>query len=303
MNAPDDQLIEKLLRSSPQPRPPQNLKERLLMQAKSFPSPSSSQPSILAQPGGGWFRRWWPVLVPAGFSLVCAVVLAVQQQEIRALKQTIETLSGSVAPATPEVAANDAPAPVQDPAAEAQEIARLKELVGKLNGEISELEKLRTENQGLRAKLSATQTGSLAEDLDALARAKERAQRIACVNNMKQLSLSVRIWAGDNADRYPTDIVCMSNEMSTPKILVCPADEGHVAAPNFDSFTTANCSYEWFLNPPGSDAEPTRVLTRCPIHATIGIYDGSVFNGAATNHPDWLIQRDGKLYYESPSRQ
>jgi hypothetical protein len=306
MKGPDDQLIENLLRTAPQPRPPQGLKGKLIMQARSFQSSSSSQPSILARPGGGWFRRWWPVLVPAGFSLVCAVVLAVQQQEIWALKKTIQTLSGSVVPATPEaatpaVAANDSP--VQDPAAEAQEIARLQELVGKLTGEISELEKMRTENQGLRARLSATQPGLSAEETDALAKAREKAETIRCVNNMKQLGLAVRIWAGDNADRYPPDIVCMSNVMNTPKILVCPTDKGHVVAPNFDSFTAANCSYEWFLNPSGSDTEPTRVMTRCPIHGTVGLYDGSVHMGAATNHPEGLIQRDGRLYYEPPSQQ
>ena len=305
MKTPDDQLIDKLLRTAPQPRPPQDLKGKLIMQAKSFQPPSSSQASILARPGGGWFRRWWPALVPAGFSLVCAVVLAVQQQEIWALKQTIQTLSSSVTPATPEdvtpaVAADDAL--VQDRAAEAREIARLKDLIGKLIGEISELEKLRTENQGLRAKLSATQAALSAEETDALVKAREKAEAINCVNNLKQLGLAARIWAGDNADRYPPDIVCMSNEMNTPKILVCPTDKGHVVAPNFDSFTTANCSYEWFLSPPGSDTEPTRVLTRCPIHGTVGLYDGSVQMGAATNHPEWFIQRDGKLYYEPSSR-
>ena len=37
--------------------------------------------------------------------------------------------------------------------------------------------------------------------LPALARAKAKAQRITCVNNLKQVGLSVRIWANDNGDR------------------------------------------------------------------------------------------------------
>src|ERR1700761_9183938 len=39
--------------------------------------------------------------------------------------------------------------------------------------------------------------------LPALARAKQKAQRISCVNNLKQLGTAYRIWANDNGDRYP----------------------------------------------------------------------------------------------------
>ena len=42
--------------------------------------------------------------------------------------------------------------------------------------------------------------------LPALARAKAKAQRITCVNNLKQVGLSVRIWANDNGDRYPSQV-------------------------------------------------------------------------------------------------
>jgi prepilin-type N-terminal cleavage/methylation domain-containing protein len=89
--------------------------------------------------------------------------------------------------------------------------------------------------------------------LPALARAKARAQRINCANNLKQVGLAFKTWALDNQDRYPMSVaatdggppaqvqfttaaaygapylyqvfVVMSNELSTPKILVCPSDE------------------------------------------------------------------------------
>src|SRR5215471_5060156 len=96
--------------------------------------------------------------------------------------------------------------------------------------------------------------------LPALARAKARAQRINCVNNLKQVGVAFRTWALDNGDVYPMRLGaaaggaqeyvgnrlaainnpygigaanskgvggmfgCMSNELSTPKILVCPAE-------------------------------------------------------------------------------
>src|SRR6266853_5517465 len=39
--------------------------------------------------------------------------------------------------------------------------------------------------------------------LPALARAKARAQRINCTNNLKQIGLSFRTWALDNGDAFP----------------------------------------------------------------------------------------------------
>src|SRR5438093_13321549 len=42
--------------------------------------------------------------------------------------------------------------------------------------------------------------------LPALAAAKKKAQRINCVNNLKQVGLSFRIWSGDNGDRNPMTV-------------------------------------------------------------------------------------------------
>src|ERR1700722_16458354 len=39
--------------------------------------------------------------------------------------------------------------------------------------------------------------------LPALAKAKQKAIKISCTNNLKQCGLAYRIWSGDNRDRYP----------------------------------------------------------------------------------------------------
>jgi len=66
--------------------------------------------------------------------------------------------------------------------------------------------------------------------LPALARAKEAAYRIKCVNNLKQLELAVKMYADDNeslypprtnAWRWPTQLL---EYYKTTNLLVCPTD-------------------------------------------------------------------------------
>jgi prepilin-type N-terminal cleavage/methylation domain-containing protein len=113
--------------------------------------------------------------------------------------------------------------------------------------------------------------------LPALAAAKRKAQRIACVNNLKQCGLAFRIWEGDNGDQYPMAVSTakggtmeyidgantfrhfqvMSNELSTPKILICPADTRMVAV-NFSDLKNQNVSY--FIGLDASELNPQRLL-------------------------------------------
>ena len=104
-----------------------------------------------------------------------------------------------------------------------------------------------------------------------------RAPRIVCVNNLKQDSLAFLMWAGDHNGKFPMevsianggtmelaatgDVVAtfrvMSNILTTPKILFCPADANHVLAKDFGAnYTIKNISY--FI---GLDADTNRSKT------------------------------------------
>jgi len=102
--------------------------------------------------------------------------------------------------------------------------------------------------------------------LPALAKAKQKAQRISCVNNQKEIGTAYRLWAGDNGDKVPaqqtTDLggwqnwggqgpsvgavtvtgigvnyAVMQNELGeAPKLLVCPSDQ-RTAWGQFDQTT------------------------------------------------------------------
>ena len=288
--------IEHRLRAAPQPRPPTGLRERLIAQIR-----TPARGSIRRNATGGGWRRWWPALAPAAVSAACAIVLTLHHLEMNDLKDTIQALTnaGNPAPPVPAVAVGDStPAPVAQDTGQ-DDLARLRETASQLRAEIARLEQLQEENNGLRAQLAAPSPGTFtAEEQAAMDKARERAQSINCVNNLKQIGLAVRTWGLDNGDVYSPDFLSMSNELSTPRILVCPGDTNRPVAADWASFTSANCSYE-YLAPNGSPADPTRVLARCPIHGNIGLCDGSVQQRVAKDHPEWLVQRDGKLYLET----
>jgi hypothetical protein len=296
--------IEKLLRKAPGFTPPAGLRERLIEQSPAERKETASRPSPLRPASRGWLRRWWPAVAPAAVSVACAVVLSAQQGKIRELKANIQTLLQT--PAVESAAQPDAGTAAARASAEMeQEINRLKELAARLKGEIGQLQQLQTENVKLRAQVAAPpELGLTPEETESLAKAKEKALSIACVNNLKQFGLAVRIWALDNNESNPPNVLSMSNELSTPKILVCPADTTRQAATDWSSFTMANCSYE-FLVPDEKDVDQDiqRVSVRCPIHGHIGLCDGSVQGRVAKEHPDRLVQRDGKLYLERPPAQ
>jgi len=143
--------------------------------------------------------------------------------------------------------------------------------------------------------------------LPALAAAKHKAQIINSENNMKQIGLAIRIWEGDNGDKYPWNVsvtnggvqeVCetgtdgfeknpaavfivMSNELSTTRILVCPNDPSKQPATDFQHLTANNISYELRTGINVSDANPGEVLAVDPINGIVLHCDGSVQKDAS----------------------
>jgi len=121
--------------------------------------------------------------------------------------------------------------------------------------------------------------------LPAINSAKLHAKRIACVNNLRQTGLGFLMFANDHNGKLPMQVSsrdggtaellkgtnqvsdeftkayrhfqALSNELGTPKILVCPMDT-RAAAENFPALRNTNVSY--FVNARAEIGQPMAIL-------------------------------------------
>jgi prepilin-type processing-associated H-X9-DG protein len=116
--------------------------------------------------------------------------------------------------------------------------------------------------------------------LAAISAAKSYAMQNNCANQLKSIAVAFRVWEGDNSDRFPMQAYTnefgapqfatasnafryfqvMSNELSNPLILICPADKKRTPAKDFWSdFNGSHISY--FIGLDADDKFPHRFLT------------------------------------------
>jgi prepilin-type N-terminal cleavage/methylation domain-containing protein len=120
--------------------------------------------------------------------------------------------------------------------------------------------------------------------LPALARAKARAQRIGCTSNLKQIGLAMRLYSNDHEGKFPwgvpqsdgggkplanfsdpSDTVTVdfqfllaSNELVTPKVVVCASDKSRPQATDWATFGMGNISYALGYV---DESKPTTILS------------------------------------------
>jgi len=99
--------------------------------------------------------------------------------------------------------------------------------------------------------------------LPVLKASRRHASRVSCVNNVKQILLTFRVWSQDHNDLLPMQVTVadggamelattgnvvaifqvMSNELTTPYLLNCPYDEQHSYIRDFTKLFAINISY------------------------------------------------------------
>ena len=132
--------------------------------------------------------------------------------------------------------------------------------------------------------------------LPALARGKAKAKDVACINNLKEIDVALRLWTGDQGDKYPwlvdsskggslgsadwTDhFRAISNELRTVELLRCPTDVTKRTGTNWTTLRgDVNVSY--FL---GTNS-PTESKTQA-----ILLGDRNVLGGGGGLDPYWNV--------------
>ncbi|PYK02209.1 MAG: hypothetical protein DME23_02250 [Verrucomicrobia bacterium] len=159
--------------------------------------------------------------------------------------------------------------------------------------------------------------------INAVSHHRFRPTWVKCTNNLKAIGFSFRIFANDHGDAFPmgvstikggsmeyvtTDEVfrhfrAMSNELSMPKVLVCPADN-RKAALSFAVLSNTNISY--FLGANVADTLPQsllagdRNLTTNSVPVGAGLLDLTTnvtvgWTAALHNHSGNVVLGDGSV--------
>ena len=158
--------------------------------------------------------------------------------------------------------------------------------------------------------------------MPALYKAKGKAQRITCVNNLKQVGIGLRIYATDNQDKIPWQndgergtakyaeprsdtsalldtsgkpifdknawrhFQALENELGNPKILRCPSDPNVQQVTSFSNLSANSVSYWLRTDEEVTENNPDEIMVVCPHH------DGQ-FN---------VLLGDASVHQASPSK-
>jgi prepilin-type N-terminal cleavage/methylation domain-containing protein/prepilin-type processing-associated H-X9-DG protein len=131
--------------------------------------------------------------------------------------------------------------------------------------------------------------------LPALASSKDKAKRIACVNNLKQVSLALRMWSNDHQEKYPWNLTTdeggssdsadwtdhfrlCSNELGSVSILLCPSEKKKKIAPNW-SRANGDEHISYFVGTSSREDKPD----------TISFGDENVLGGSGGLDPSWSL--------------
>lgn len=120
--------------------------------------------------------------------------------------------------------------------------------------------------------------------LPAVAKAREKARRTACVNNLSQLGKTMKMYSMDMSEAFPACWTLLSNYLDNAKCFICPSDPYRkVFASDLPSMTNTTCSYN--LMSGLSEGSKSASLHACDKNGDVDINTSSFgTNGFGGNH-------------------
>ena len=112
----------------------------------------------------------------------------------------------------------------------------------------------------------------------AVAAARRRAVARVCSFQVTTVLLAGRRWAEEHGGRFPTNLLCMSNDFPLIRRLICPGDTRWHSATNKNGLTPAQSSYE-IVYPGVSQDDTNSVFVRCRIHGYLGSTTRTLVDG------------------------
>ncbi|MBL9170474.1 MAG: type II secretion system protein [Verrucomicrobiales bacterium] len=129
--------------------------------------------------------------------------------------------------------------------------------------------------------------------LPSLASGKLKAKNVECSNQLKQIGIGFKLWANDHDDKFPWQLAeskggsqaaavwvqhfrVASNQIATPRILVCPTDREKQPILNWSNLDP-EMNFSYFVGTESREPQPQ----------TIVIGDRNVFGGGGGYEPSW----------------
>ena len=99
-----------------------------------------------------------------------------------------------------------------------------------------------------------------------------------CASTMVSITFAARMWAEDHEDKLPSDFLAMTDELATPKILHCPADNVRPKQTDWNALLPSHSSYE-IVDAHLRLTDTNSVFLRCRVHGHVSYADATVFDG------------------------
>lgn len=281
----DNRKIESALRQAPRPAAPDDLLDSLVSDSsaamRSYQQHTAIRPVGLL---GTWIPRLGFALI---FTLAAAFITAQtnrypsKQAAEEALREAETKRDQLVKEKAQRVALRGRLEYLNRLKQQQKEVSQLRDEKESLVALVDESKQLEVDNQRLQEDLLKFASANDYLVRDPLGEAREKAKQTMCTNNLKQLALAYQITKSEGSGaKNIYDLVPHVGGTGIPFYCPSDTDKEPVSRETPSEIGPENISYQFKLNAP-QNATTSTIVVQCPVHGSVGLFDGSVHTGNA----------------------